>query len=333
MKKIINCAVIGLGVGVRHAYTIYRNKFTNLKVLCDFDKKKLSKYSKVFPKAEIYENSNKLFYRKDIDLVIIASYDNFHYQHIKKCILNKMHFFVEKPFCINRKEFHNIQKLLNKNTSIKFSSNLLLRNHPFFKKAKKDNEIKSFGKIYHYEASYNYGRLFKLKTGWRGKIPFYSVVLGGGLHLIDLILFMNKYSGVKHVFSLGNKISTLNSRFKFNDIVTTIIKFKNNVTAKITSNFSCVMAHNHVFEIYGTKKTIKYGFNKIEEYFSRDKNKKSKKINFKYSNLEKSKILDSFILSLINKKYKPIISSNEIKALMDTCFKIEDNLNKKKLNK
>ena len=330
MKKILNCAVIGLGVGARHAETIKLNKFTNLKVLCDFDEKILNYYSKRFPNADIYKNSDELFKRKDIDLVVIASYDNYHYNHIKKSIENKFHFFVEKPFCLNKKEFSDIKKLLKKNPKIKFSSNLILRNHPFFKMLKKDSFFKSIGKIYHFETSYNYGRLFKLKKGWRGKIPFYSVVLGGGIHLIDLILNLNNYSEIKSVFSVGNNISTKNSPFKFNDIVTTILKFKNNVTAKVTSNFSCVMRHNHVFDIYGKNKTIRYNFNKIEEHFSRDPSLKFKTKKLQYSKIEKSKILHSFILSLTNKKYKPLIQKNQIYTLMDACFKIENNLNKQK---
>lgn len=328
MKKILNCAVIGLGIGARHAETIQLNKFTNLRALCDFDEKKLNLYSKKFPNSDIHKNSNELFKRKDIDLVVIASYDNYHYDHIKKCIENKIHFFIEKPFCLNKKEFSEIKKLLKKNPKVKFSSNLILRNHPFFKRLKKDSFFKSIGKIYHFEASYNYGRLFKLKKGWRGRIPYYSVVLGGGIHLIDLILNLNNYSKIKSVFSLGNNISTKNSRFKFNDIITTIIKFENNVTAKITSNFSCVMRHNHVFEVYGKNKTIRYNFDKIEEHTSRNPSLNFKTKKFQYSKFEKKKILDLFILSLTCKKYKSLIQKNQIYNLMDACFKIENNLKK-----
>ena len=47
-----------------------------------------------------------------------------------------------------------------------------------------------FGNIYYFEGDYNYGRLKKITSGWRGKIPFYSITLGGGSHIIDLSKFL-----------------------------------------------------------------------------------------------------------------------------------------------
>ena len=54
------------------------------------------------------------------------------------------------------------------------------------RRIKKNN----LGKIYYVEADYNYGRLNKIVKGWRSKIKNYSVTLGGGIHLIDLITFL-----------------------------------------------------------------------------------------------------------------------------------------------
>ena len=87
------------------------------------------------------------------------------------------------------------------------------------------------------------------------KIPFYSVTLGGGLHLIDLILWITGKK-IEKVISIGNKISTSRSRFKFNDNVTALLKFSNGITAKINSNFSSVTSHHHSLEIFGTKGTF-----------------------------------------------------------------------------
>ena len=42
---------------------------------------------------------------KSIDLVSIASYDNYHFQHAIKCIAKNKHIFIEKPFCQNFNQY------------------------------------------------------------------------------------------------------------------------------------------------------------------------------------------------------------------------------------
>ena len=44
------------------------------------------------------------------------------------------------------------------------------------------------GELFHLEGDYDYGRRHKLTDGWRGRIPYYSVVLGGAIHMVDLLL-------------------------------------------------------------------------------------------------------------------------------------------------
>ena len=61
--------------------------------------------------------------------------------------------------------------------------------------------------IYYIEADYNYGRLKKLTHGWRSKVPNYSVTLGGGIHMLDLVLWITKFKP-EDVKSFSNDIST-----------------------------------------------------------------------------------------------------------------------------
>ena len=72
------------------------------------------------------------------------------------------------------------------------------------------------------------------------KYLFYSVTLGGGLHLIDIMLMINN-SEVEKVIAVGNNISTKRTRFNYYDSVTSLIKFKNGSTAKINSNFEVLL--------------------------------------------------------------------------------------------
>ena len=65
---------------------------------------------------------------------------------------------------------------------------------------------------------------------------------------------------------MGNKIATAKSNFKFNDCVTTLIKFKNGMHAKLLSNFSTVERHNHYFKIFGTKNEHKNIIKILQKY-------------------------------------------------------------------
>ena len=129
---------------------------------------------------------------------------------------------------------------------------------------------------------------------------------------------------------MGNKIATAKSNFKFNDCVTTLIKFKNGMHAKLLSNFSTVERHNHYFKIFGTKMNIKYNKDITKIY---EKNNKIKVYKKKYDNKDKSLVLKSFLKSIINDKYKSLISEKEIIDLMKVSLTKEKKLNLKKLKK
>ena len=331
MKNKLNVGVIGLGVGAKHAHALYSNKNVNLVSLCDFDNKKINLYKKIYKNCNFTNNSDDIFKNPNIDIVSIASYDNFHTKHILQAIKYKKHFFVEKPFCLNINELKKICSSLKKNKKITFSSNLVLRNNPSFIDLKKKIKKKVTGDIYYCEGDYNYGRINKILYGWRGQIPFYSVVLGGAIHLIDLIIWLSNKK-VRSVIAEGNKISTKNTVFKNYDLVSALLKFEDGMISKVTSNFASVTPHHHILSIYGTKSTFFYNNKEIKFYKSRDDlNIKNK--NSKFSNKQKSEILNSFIDSVYYQKDLKIVHENEIINLMSVCFAIEKSLKTKKWEK
>jgi predicted dehydrogenase len=328
-KNFLKTGVIGMGIGNLHAKIMNKHPKSKLIYVCD-KKKNFSFLAKKFG-CKFSTNANNLIKDKSIDLVSIASYDNHHFQHAIKCIAKNKHIFIEKPFCQSFSQYKKIKRLLNK-SKLYFSTNFVLRNHPKFKKIKEIIEKKRIGKIYHIEGDYNYGRIHKLLNGWRGKIPFYSVTQGGGIHIIDLMIWLTK-SLPKDVFALGNRISTLNTKFKYMDNVTGLINFENGVTGKVSSNFGAVMPHDHQMRIFGTKGSVSLSHNEISLFISRLPYKKKIKIKFKNDNFYKVKILDNFINSITAKKKFNLISKHEVFASMATCLTIDKSLKSKKREK
>jgi predicted dehydrogenase len=48
------------------------------------------------------------------------------------------------------------------------------------------------GQIKAIQAEYRYGRIHKITEGWRGKIADYSFVMGGGIHLLDVMQWIGE---------------------------------------------------------------------------------------------------------------------------------------------
>lgn len=309
MIKKIKVGIIGLGVGYKHFETFKQHPCCEVIGISELSKKKTIKIKKKYPNIKFYKEANKLISDKSIDLVCIASYDNFHCDQILNSIKQKKHIFVEKPLCTSYEEYLKIKKNLIKNPDIKLSSNLVLRNSPQFLKLKNDLKKKYFSKIYYLNAEYNYGRLNKLTDGWRSKIKNYSVMNGGGIHMIDLIMWIMQKRPSK-VIAAGNNISTKKTKFKYYDLITSLIKFDDDVVASVTANFGSVTDHHHTFSVFSNKGTFIQKYQDVSYRISRDKKEKEKKIKFNYQKKDKSFILKSFINSITYNK-KPAVSKIE----------------------
>ena len=74
----IRAGVIGLGVGSHQARALHFHKDVDLIWLCDFNQDLLQSLRAELNVSKITQQSNDILQNPDIDLVCIASYDNFH---------------------------------------------------------------------------------------------------------------------------------------------------------------------------------------------------------------------------------------------------------------
>ena len=321
-KSIIDVAVIGLGVGKYHVENLIKIKSINKIYIYDTNKDKYKFFSnKKIIKVKKYED---ILANEKISLVCVASYDHFHYKQIIDCLKYKKDVFAEKPICLSLKEFTHIKEVAKKKKK-KVSCNFVLRSQREFKNLKKLIAGGVFGNIYYMEADYNYGRLKKLTHGWRSKVPNYSVTLGGGIHMLDLVLWITKFKP-KDVKSFSNDISTKNSDFRYKDFATTLIKFSNKSILKLTSNFGCVYPHSHFLRIYGTK--CSYFYDGLSQKFIYKRNLKNIKKNVVNKNINKKEILKNFIKHLVEKKKSKneYININEIEKTMKLGFMVDKSI-------
>ena len=142
----------------------------SIEKLCDFNIEKVEEIKKKYPSYNIINDPDEILNDPSIDVVSIASFDNFHCGQVIKAIKNSKHVFVEKPICLFEDELEKIVETLNNYPKSKLSSNFVLRRAPQFEKLKNLIDEGCFGEIYYLEGDYNYGRVHKLIDGWRGQI-------------------------------------------------------------------------------------------------------------------------------------------------------------------
>ena len=320
----INVGTVGLGNTGRQHLKFYLKNNSIEKIFVSEIKKIQKPINK---KIIIDKNLGKFKKIKGKKLLSISNFDKDHSKFILK-YFNGNHIFVEKPMCRNFKQLNEIYKLAKKNKFKNLlSSNLVLRASEIFNKIKKKIRNGEFGNIYYFEGDYLYGRLNKLTKGWRGLDKDYSVTLGGGIHLIDLMIsFFDQLP--EYVETYSNKIVTKKNKFKFNDFTQSNYFFKNGALAKITSNFGCVHKHQHVLKIYGTKKTFIYD-DMGARIFNRRDPFSGKMYNVEKLYSGKDCLLPDFFKNLkLNKNYKKNII-REIN-LMSTSISSDISLMKNK---
>lgn len=320
----IRVGVIGLGIGGKHIEAYASHPQCELIALCDFDKEKLQSYRESYPSAHPTRDATDVLTHPEIDLISIASFDNYHCEQVVTAIRNGKHVFVEKPLCLFRDEAQEIRSALQETPSLQISSNLNLRSCPRFIRVRREILSGEMGEIFYMEGDYLWGRAHKLLCGWRGKMPFYSIIHGAAVHMIDLIMWMTGMRPVE-VHAVGNRICTKTSDFAFNDFAVMILRFENGMAAKISASGGCVHPHFHRVEIYGTRKTF---FNDIHGGHLLDTTDPAKigtRVTEPYPGAEeKAKVITSFVNSILDSSEEALVPGEDVMAATSVCLAAED---------
>lgn len=318
----LKVGIIGLGVGEAHIDGYNSHPDCMVTTVCDLSSDKLAEVHKKYPALRITNNANEILDDPEIGTVSIASYDNYHFEQVMQAIRNGKHIFVEKPICLYEREAQEIRSLLKKRPSVEMSSNFILRKCPRFRRLKEMVRRGELGELFYMEGDYHYGRLEKITNGWRGKLDFYSVVYGGAVHLIDLLLWLTDEL-VEEVFACGNRIASKGSEFKYNDCVVAILKFRNGIIGKVTADFGGVRPHFHGLSLYGTKATFLNNLPNGKLFRSRDPNVPPQDITDSYPGVRKGDLIYNFVDTILNGSKAEVNAEDAFKA-MSVCFAIEE---------
>lgn len=323
--KNLRAGVIGLGVGEQHIHGYCSATDVDLVALCDLDPEKRAMAAAKYPQCALYETAEALIAAPDVDVVSIASFDHHHAAQIVQALNLGKHVFCEKPLCTNEAELRAIRAALARNSGTRLSTNTILRISPRFRDLRHRIQRNELGRLYYVEADYNYGRLYKLHQGWRGSIPDYSVMLGGGIHMVDLLLWLSGRRVIE-VNAYGNKICSAGYRFTTPDMVVAILRFDDGMLGKVTANFGCVYPHFHKLSVYGTEATFENGQNSASLYKLRENDiSKARRVDTVYPGIEKGDLIPGFI-DAVRSMGSADIGEAEVFATMEVCLAIDRSL-------
>jgi predicted dehydrogenase len=217
---------------------------------------------------------------------------------VVKALESGKHVFVEKPLCRTTAELASIKQLwAGHGGRVKMSSNLVLRAAPLYLWLKAQIAEGRFGEIYAFDGDYLYGRLHKITEGWRGSVDDYSVIKGGGVHLLDLLVWLTGQRPAS-VVAMGNGISTRDSKFRYDDYISATLQCPSGLVARITANFGSVHRHQHVVKVYGTSATFIYDDAGARLHESRDPQTASREIEMNPLPASKGALIEGFVDSI-----------------------------------
>ncbi|THJ23525.1 MAG: Gfo/Idh/MocA family oxidoreductase [Nitrospira sp. CG24E] len=317
----LRAGVIGLGVGEKHAEALDVISECELVAVCDRNRQKRESVAARFPGVRAVEVDRDILDDQSIDLVCIASYDNDHFCQTMRAIQQGKHVFVEKPFVLHEHEAHAVRDQLAKHRGVQLSSNLILRRSPRFLDLRQRIERGEFGRLYHLEGDYNYGRIQKITEGWRGKLDFYSAVHGGGVHVADLLMWLAG-DRIVEVSAVGNAVATEGSGFRNFDNVTAVVRFAGGAIGKLGVNFGCMFPHFHPVSIYGTQATFINGLDSAWLYTSRDPQAAPTRLETAYPGTHKGELIASFVQAILGQGKSDVVEE-DVFASLSVCFAIE----------
>ncbi len=212
MREISSAGVIGFGnAGPRHALAYAKAGLTTLA----YD-----------PDVEAYcgeYEGDTLDEVLACDVVSICSPDDTHVEYLNRIPSTCKGILVEKPLTHDTENLLLAERFAEQlqYEGVVVDCHLPLRYHPPFVQALGEIKSGSLGKIISIDMAYHYGRPEKMK-GWRGKIPGYSLIVGGGIHLVDLAVQIAEYEHTEQLAVFQAAAWDTRSTFMLGDILCTL---------------------------------------------------------------------------------------------------------------
>lgn len=324
--KEIKIGVIGLGVGERHVVGYSQVPGVQVTGVCDFDEQRLHEAADRQNVPDRYTDYRKLLEDPSIDAVSICSHDDYHADQVVEAFAAGKHVMVEKPTTLNRADLDRVIRA-QQDSGKRISSNLILRQSPRFIKIREMVRNGDFGELVYLEGDYLHNVLWKILDDWRGRMDFYCVTYGGGIHLIDLMRWISGEEIVE-VTGMGAKKVTRGTDFQYPDTISNLLRFESDALGKTTTTFGAARHKFHALNIYGTDMSFENGkpdgrlFTGNRRFGADpflEEEVVEEPFTVPYPAVEKGDLLPDFIDAIRNDR-EPNVGAKDIYRVMEICF-------------
>lgn len=239
---MINVGLIGIGkMGLSHLAIFKAHKDVNVVAVSDPSKLMQLGASK-FLNIPSYSDYKEMIEKESLDAVVISTPTKFHAEMVNDCLVNDIHVFCEKPFCLTPEEGEKLVALANERKLIN-QVGYHCRFVGAFMKVKEILTENTIGDPYYFKMEV-YGNVVKKKKAktWRSKKSE-----GGGClydyasHGIDSIVYLlGAPSGVS-----GTVFKTINS-IEIEDAIYSTLNYESNLSGQLCVNW-CEPSYRKMF--------------------------------------------------------------------------------------
>jgi len=213
--------------------------------------------------AAVCKSYEELLARPDVDIICTATPSNLHFEEVMKAAEAGKHMLIEKPAALTLDQLAKMRDAV-RSAGVKTVVGFVLRWNPLFEIIKNLIADGTLGKIYYEETDYQHN-IGAWARGWK----WYSKealgggsLLGAGIHAVDALRWFagegpEKTTDVAEVYAYSGGYRRQRGEIDYDGFVVAMMKMKNGVLAKVSSNWDCVMPYRFPIEIFGDKGTIK----------------------------------------------------------------------------
>ncbi|MFX1496317.1 MAG: Gfo/Idh/MocA family protein [Promethearchaeota archaeon] len=315
MRKTVRWGILGCG-NISHMFAEGLKALPNtiLEAVASKTEGKAERLGKIFHVKSIYDNYEKLVNNSAVDVIYIATTNNFHYENASLCLNHGKPVLCEKPFTLNSKQAEELIETA-RNNNLFLMEAMWSRFLPCILKLNEYLDKKILGKIQHFRAD------FGIKQEFNPKERSFNPELGGGA-LLDLGIYPISFASMIYKETPYKvRSSAYIGETGVDEKSCYLFEYKKGQTAMLSASNRMIMPHEAF--IFGTK-----GYIGIPNFYHpskfilklEGKLKKTIKVPFKYPgyNYEAMEVNNCLITGKLESETMPLNETLEIMKTMDT---------------
>lgn len=256
MDKILNYAVVGLGVGMSHCRGAAAAEGARLYAVCDLRDDRLAKAHNEFPEAKLFTDYDALLADPEVDIVSVCVPSSMHADLAIQALRAGKHVLVEKPMDITVDRILDIEKV-RLETGLKVGGVFQNRRNAIMEPMKKAIDEGRLGRIITGAFRviwYRSEDYFRENGHWRGTWQYDGggSLMNQGVHTVDLMQWL-----LGDVASIRAEMAILDHKeVETEDFVFATVKFKSGATVLLSSTTCAYPGISTDIQVIGTNGSI-----------------------------------------------------------------------------